>query len=59
MSQQIQKGSPLEDDGRAGPHLPLSADEAYSPLFASVAQQMDASVSAIRRVDEDEADPDK
>jgi chemotaxis protein MotC len=58
MSEEIQKDSLPQDDGSAGPHLPISADEAYAPLFASVAQQMDASVSAIRRVDDDEADSD-
>lgn len=59
MSKHIQNNSPFEDDGKAGPHLPISADEAYAPLFASVTQQMDASIAAIRRVDDDEADSDK
>jgi chemotaxis protein MotC len=59
MSEEIQKDLLPQDDGKAGPHLPISADEAYAPLFASVAQQMDASVSAIRRFDDDETDSDK
>ena len=45
---------PPVDEASIGPNLPLAADEIYAPLFASVAQQIDASVSAIRKVDEDE-----
>ena len=55
----IQKDIPPPNDGNIGPNQPLSIDEAFSPLFASVAQQMDASLSAIRRVDDDETGSSK
>ena len=55
MAETIQLDEPLLEDNGIGPHLPLAADEAFAALFASVAQQMDASIAAIKKVDKDEA----
>jgi chemotaxis protein MotC len=55
MSEAILNDGLPQDDGKAGPYLPMSADDAHAPMFASVAQQLKASVLAIRSVDDDEA----
>ena len=58
MSEAILNDGLPQDDGKLGPYLPMSADEAHAPMFASVAQQLKASVLAIRSVDDDEAGSD-
>jgi hypothetical protein len=59
MAETIQSGAPAHDEIQFGPHLPLSQDENFGQLFASVAQQMDSSVSVTQRVDENANNIDK
>ena len=59
MEETIQKQSPLQDDGTFGPHQPLSQDESYGDLFASVAQQLNASTGTTDKVDDDETGTNK
>lgn len=54
MAEAIQKSIPLKDDGMFGPHLPLSESGDYASLFASVAQQIDSSVAAIKKANDHE-----
>jgi chemotaxis protein MotC len=58
MSEAILNDGLPQDDSKLGPYLPMSADEAHATMFASVAQQLKASVLAIRSVDDDEAGSD-
>jgi chemotaxis protein MotC len=59
MGDAIQIQSPLHDDGTFGPHEPLSQDEGYGDLFASVAQQLDVSTGITNKVDDDEIGTNK
>jgi hypothetical protein len=54
MAEAIQNEITLKDDGQFGPHLPLSQSEGYDALFASVAQQIGTSISAIEKADDNE-----
>ena len=54
MEETIQSQEPLQDDGSFGPHQPLSTDQVYTELFASVAQQLAASTVATNRIINDE-----
>lgn len=51
MAEAIHKSSPLQDDGHLGPYLPLSQSDDFASLFASVAQQIESSLSAIEKAD--------
>lgn len=59
LAETIRQDHPLRDDGSFGPHQPLSMDKDYSDLFASVAQQLDATVKSINRADGDETGSSK
>lgn len=54
MAEEIQKEVASKDDGHFGPYLPLSKAEDYDDFFASVAQQIDTSISAIEKADDNE-----
>jgi hypothetical protein len=58
MATEIQIDAPLKDDGSFGPYFPISETEEYGSLSASVAQQLDGSVRAIKKAGDDEVSPD-
>lgn len=55
MAEEIQKDQPLNGDGTVGPDIPVSETEEFRALYASVAQQLDATLKAIKEADADES----
>lgn len=54
MVEAIRSDAPLPDDRQFGPHHTLFMSNDYASLFASVAQQIESSVIAIKEADDNE-----
>jgi chemotaxis protein MotC len=59
MAEAVLGDAPPGDAGSFGPHFPLWKDSTHADLFASVTQQLDVTLAAIRKADDDESSVDK